>query len=542
MLDDKYRIERLLATGGMGAVYVGTHTRLRKRVAIKVLSAQHASAPGIERFRREAITASQIGHEGIAQVTDLGMSREGEPFLVMEYLEGESLASRLRACGALSIEESCEIGCAILSPLGAAHRAGIVHRDLKPDNVFLVRQSRGEMVKLLDFGISRVSGVQPEFRLTMTGLVLGTPLYMSPEQARGESHITTAADLYAFGVILYEMLVGEVPIRAENYNQLMYRVTMSDFRPPRQLRPAMPATLERIILHAMAQAPADRPASSLELEQSLLPFCRPVFRERASARFASPVLSLATGGWANRPHDGRGVDYAAYEGSTIPDAAAQLHPPDELAESSAVNAARTSTEPDAADDDPVPTTAAMAQPARRRRVASGVAMALVGVVATGALAIVLADDSEPATAMASLRLPAPPSIEPAPAREPAAPSPRPPPDERAPGEQALGATVTLRLAIDPPGAEVMLDGARVDGTELAVTRDSGAHRLRITADGYLDYDEVIRFDVSQRLVVQLKQVPVRVKDRRKDRVKPERPERLERPERIERIESRSPYE
>src|SRR5262249_29870714 len=160
----------------------------------------------IERFHREAVTASQIGHEGIAQVTDIGISGEGEPFLVMEYLEGESLATRLKQTPRLAIEDACELGCAILSPLEAAHRAGIVPRDLKPDNVFLVRQSRGEMVKLLDFGISRAADRESSFRLTTTGLVLGTPYYMSPEQARGESVVTPAADLYAFGVILYEML------------------------------------------------------------------------------------------------------------------------------------------------------------------------------------------------------------------------------------------------------------------------------------------------------------------------------------------------
>src|SRR5207237_2055080 len=151
MLDEKYRVEHLLAVGGMGAVYLGTHIKLRKRVAIKVLNPQLNSSLMLERFHREAITASQIGYEGIAQVTDLGTSAAGEPFLVMEYLEGESLGARLKSSGPLSIDLACELGCAILSPLGAAHHAGIVHRDLKPDNVFLVRQSRGEMVKLLDF-------------------------------------------------------------------------------------------------------------------------------------------------------------------------------------------------------------------------------------------------------------------------------------------------------------------------------------------------------------------------------------------------------
>ncbi|MGE3542753.1 MAG: serine/threonine-protein kinase, partial [Kofleriaceae bacterium] len=255
MLDDKYRIEGLIAFGGMGAVYHGTHVKLRKKVAIKVLNPQLSSAAMIERFHREAITASQIGHEGIAQVTDIGTSVDGEPFLVMEYLEGESLATRLRNSGALPIDIACELACEILSPLAAAHASGIVHRDLKPDNVFLVRQSRGEMVKLLDFGISRTTGHEADSRLTTTGLVLGTPYYMSPEQARGDSNITPAADLYALGVILYEMLIGAVPIEGENYNQLMYRVITGELTPPRQRRGDVPEALERVILHAMALEP-----------------------------------------------------------------------------------------------------------------------------------------------------------------------------------------------------------------------------------------------------------------------------------------------
>src|SRR5688572_30118360 len=213
MLDDKYRVDKLLAVGGMGAVYEGTHTKLRKRVAIKVLNQALASQAMIDRFHREAITASQIGHEGIAQGTDLGTRSTGESFIVMELLEGEPLAARFLATKQFPIDVACELGCAILSPLAAAHAAGVVHRDLKPDNVFLVRQSRGELVKLLDFGISRATGLEGEFKLTTTGLVLGTPYYMSPEQARGETaNLGPSADLYSFGVIMYEMLVGEVPI------------------------------------------------------------------------------------------------------------------------------------------------------------------------------------------------------------------------------------------------------------------------------------------------------------------------------------------
>ncbi|HVK87190.1 MAG TPA: serine/threonine-protein kinase, partial [Kofleriaceae bacterium] len=286
MLDDKYRIERLLAEGGMGAVYEGTHVGIRKRVAIKVINPQLSTPAMLERFHREAITASQIGHEGIVQTTDLGTSRDGEPFLVMELLEGESLAGRLKAHGRMPIDAACELACAILSPLAAAHQAGIVHRDLKPDNVFLVRQSRGEVIKILDFGISRAAGLDGDFRLTTTGLVLGTPFYMSPEQARGDSSITYAADLYAVGVILYEMLIGKVPISAENYNQLMYRVMTGEFEWPRAIRPEVPVELEQVILHTMALDPANRPASAAALEQALLAIGRTTEREHVLERIS----------------------------------------------------------------------------------------------------------------------------------------------------------------------------------------------------------------------------------------------------------------
>jgi serine/threonine-protein kinase len=293
MLDDKYRVDRLLAVGGMGAVYEGTHTKLRKRVAIKVLNQAIASQAMIDRFHREAITASQIGHEGIAQVTDLGTRSTGESFIVMELLEGEPLAARFLATKQFPIDVACELGCAILSPLAAAHAAGVVHRDLKPDNVFLVRQSRGELVKLLDFGISRATGLEGEFKLTTTGLVLGTPYYMSPEQARGETaNLGPSADLYSFGVIMYEMLVGEVPIKADNYNQLMYRVMTGDYERPRTKRPDIPAALEDIVLRAMALDPTQRPQSATELEQALLQFCRPTFRDHMIERISANQLGF----------------------------------------------------------------------------------------------------------------------------------------------------------------------------------------------------------------------------------------------------------
>ncbi len=531
MLDDKYRIEHLLATGGMGSVYLGTHVGLRKRVAIKILNPLMNSAAMVERFHREAVTASQIGHEGIAQVTDIGTSGDGEPFLVMEYLEGESLAARLKQTGRLAIDDACELGCSILSPLDAAHRAGIVHRDLKPDNVFLVRQSRGEMVKLLDFGISRAKGQDASFRLTTTGLVLGTPYYMSPEQARGESVVTPMADLYAFGVILYEMLVGEVPIRAENYNALMYRVSVGDYVPPRVLRAEIPDTLEHIILWAMARTASERPSSAAELEQALLPFCRPVFREHVAGKISGPWIPVRMPPIESLwPTADTGLHPASDLGS------AQTMPHDPGASTGGAGRAddaATSIDPPVAPDVQPPPTAPGAgdapddgpqAPAPRTsqsvRIVSIVALCAVSAAAAGALAIALGSRDQPTspttpttatTAPPATAPPTPPTTASPPAAATAPPTLPPPPD---------AGTITVELAVDPPGATITLDGMPVTGSEIVVPRDGALHRLRIAAAGYLGYDKALRFDESQRVDIALKRaaVPVRGKPVHKDRV------------------------
>jgi serine/threonine protein kinase len=524
MLDDKYRIERLLATGGMGAVYLGTHIQLRKRVAIKVLSPQHSTAQMIKRFHREAITASQIGHEGIAQVTDIGTSREGELFFVMEYLEGESLASRLRSTGPLAIEDACELACSILSPLSAAHRAGIVHRDLKPDNVFLVRQTYGEMVKLLDFGISRASGLESEFRLTTTGIVLGTPYYMSPEQARGNSEISPAADLYALGVILYEMLTGRVPIEADNYNQLMYRVMIGEFERPRGRRPDLPENLEAIIVHAMATEPEARPASATDLEQALLPFCRPVFREHVSGRMSVPRTPLLTPPPSTARRISNEIERAvvARDHTVLVDSQAP-----------APNGSQGAITPHER-----PSTVG---PLRRSRWPwiAGAAVLCAGIA--GAVVIAGRRDT-PASVAPTSRATLPATHE---APGAGSTTPAEPPKLATPGAAAAAApatspavvpatTITLRFAIEPAGAVILLDGAQIKASELVVPKDDAPHTLRITAPGYIGQDRSIRFDESQGLFVHLQRaptrpVPVRGNDRRKPTPDPER------------IDSESPY-
>jgi serine/threonine-protein kinase len=523
-LDDKYRIEQLIAVGGMGAVYLATHTGLRKRVAIKILNPQASGAGMVERFHREAITASQIGHEGIAQVTDFGTSHQGEPFLVMEYLEGESLASRLSTSGRLPIEVACELGCAILAPLAAAHEAGIVHRDLKPDNVFLVRQSRGEVVKLLDFGISRAPGLEGEFRLTKTGLVLGTPYYMSPEQARGDSEVGPAADLYAFGVILYEMLLGKVPIEGDNYNQLMYRVLTAEYARPRKERPELPEELEQLILRAMALDPAGRPTSAGELERQLFAFCRPTYRNHQIER-----LSSSSAGYSL---------HVLSAGSTVPMAAT----PSSAAEPSphvGPRAASTLTAPTLETVRTSPgnmgeSIASILEPAPARR--RGLWIAGAAVVLCGGLVGVLArsGDRTPSVApVPPVELAAKPA-EPKPA-EPKPIEPKPIEPDRPSGSGATVPAVqeiTLRFGIEPTTASIELDGAPVAARQITVRKDDGTHKLRISAPGFTTHEEEVRFDESQRLTVQLKRAAGR----------PTRPPTTgPRERKPERIESTSPY-
>ena len=463
MLDEKYRVEKLLAVGGMGAVYVGTHTALRKRVAIKVLNPQLATPAMVQRFQREAITASQIGHEGIAQVTDLGTSKEGEAFLVMELLEGESLANRLKGTGPLPVELACELAAAILSPLAAAHQAGIVHRDLKPDNVFLVRQSRGELVKLLDFGISRAAGLEAEFRLTNTGVVMGTPFYMSPEQARGEQDVTPASDLYSIGVILYEMLVGAVPITGENYNQLMYRVLMGEYTPARERRPDIPEALDAIIRKAMATNVAERWTNASELEQALLAFCRSTYRDNMIERVSSAGIPWPTGRTTPFPLQ-----------TPVPMQTPLPTPPPPT----------TGTDPTMMAPAPV-TVPPIAKKSKLPLIIGGL------VVAGGIAAAVVMMQKEPAKPKVTAIEP-PIAIEDKPLPPPTPPSPPP----------AAPTTVTIKFAVEPKTATILLDGKPVTDA-ITVEKDSAEHQLEITAPGFNPHSETIHFDDNQRVAVTL---------------------------------------
>ena len=243
----------------MGAVYEARHTIISKRVAVKVLLEKFLTKSDfVARLLQEARLASAIGHEHIVDVTDFGTTDDGRAFVAMEFLDGESLAQLVMREAPLPVERSLRIARQVASALSAAHAKGIVHRDIKPENVYLIRRGDADFVKVVDFGISKAvkqgqGDDAPDYRLTHTGLLLGTPLYMSPEQARGDEDLDPRVDVWAMGVMLYECLTGEVPFRANNYLGIISQVLTHTALPPSQLRPELgiPEAVEAVVMHAM---------------------------------------------------------------------------------------------------------------------------------------------------------------------------------------------------------------------------------------------------------------------------------------------------
>ncbi|MEM9196100.1 MAG: serine/threonine-protein kinase, partial [Myxococcota bacterium] len=268
-LRGKYRIESLIGKGGMGTVWAAQHVMTGRKVAIKLLDEAFLSNTGVvERFGREARAASAVNHPGIVEVLDLDQTDRGVPFLVMERLVGETLTQRIEARKRLTEREALEILVPLLAALGAAHEAGVVHRDLKPDNIILAPRAGGEVVKLLDFGISQKEDERVA-QLTVVGAVLGTPHYMAPEQALGESTIDARADLYAAGVVLYECLTGDVPFDAPNYNRLIHVILNAEPRPLADHDVHVDPRVDQILSRALQKSPKERVGSAEEMRKVL---------------------------------------------------------------------------------------------------------------------------------------------------------------------------------------------------------------------------------------------------------------------------------
>lgn len=271
LLESRYELVRLIGAGGMGEVYEARHRELGRRVAVKFLLPKYAANPElVTRFENEARAAGLLDHENIVAVTDIGVAPDGARYLVMELLHGEDGSQLLARCGALAPERATVLVQQVCRGLSAAHESGIVHRDLKPANLFVTRRADGsDLVKLLDFGIAKLLPDAGAQDAQVTGPALGTPQYMSPEQARGDSIVDARTDVFALGAILYEFLSGQRAFVAESTLQLLHRIATRAPTPLAQLRPELSGQLCNIVEKALAKDPERRFASAPEFEEAL---------------------------------------------------------------------------------------------------------------------------------------------------------------------------------------------------------------------------------------------------------------------------------
>jgi serine/threonine-protein kinase len=271
VVNGKYQLTRLLGDGGMGTVYEAQHAVLGTRVAIKVLHPELARRTGlVERFLQEARVVAQIRSPHVVQVTDVDRTPEGHAYIVMELLEGETLSSVLDRQRKLPVTAACEYTLQILAALEAAHALGVIHRDLKPENVFVTFVGGKPMLKLIDFGIAKARRVDPQQKkLTVAGAMMGTAEYMAPEQARSADKVDARADIYAAGVMFYEMIAGSRPVAGDDARVIALKVERGDIVPLVQVAPDAPRDIAGLAHRAMAARPELRFATATEMRLAL---------------------------------------------------------------------------------------------------------------------------------------------------------------------------------------------------------------------------------------------------------------------------------
>jgi len=453
---NNYRITQLLGEGGMGAVYLAEHPFMGRKAAIKVLRREFAEDPGlVERFMNEARAANAIRHPNIIDIIDVGRMPSGIPYLMMEFLEGESLADRIRR-GRVDIPEAMDVIMQTTGALAAAHGKGIVHRDLKPDNLFLIPDDSapgGIRVKVLDFGIAKLrADLSGGMAKTQAGSLMGTPPYMSPEQCRGVTEeIDHRTDVYAMGIILYELLCGAPPFVSAGWGDVVLAHLTKPPPPPRSRNPEIPQALEAVILKALAKTVDERYGSASEM--------------RAALRPLSPISTFP-------PRQTMGALSAVGKTTTFRTATGEMKslPHEAWA---AVPAAR---------------------PKRRLLLVGG------GVAAAGVIAAVIVMNG------GKSREPVPPPATPAVATSVAA---APHPTQPTPPKQTppVPAYVLVRIGSEPAGALVTdaKRGVVIGATpfEQRMDRMTGSIDLRLAKDGFASLDLAVPLDADYDKTVKL---------------------------------------
>ena len=310
-----YQVRSLLGSGAMGEVYLGEHPKIGRKVAIKVLVAALSASPDIaRRFIAEAKAVNTINHPNIIQIFDFGALPDGRLYFTMEYLQGQELTAHLKTRAPLSLDEATELIRQLAAALDAAHALGIIHRDLKPDNIFLADTPSGPVIKVLDFGIAKLT--QPgigEMGATSSGIIMGTPLYMCPEQAAGQvKDISPRSDIYSLGVILYQMISGHLPLEAPTTAELLYKHIAEPPTPLKDVIAGVPEAVGVVLERSLSKAPADRQQSAGALHREFSRACQGIL--------ASPTLEAMAATQVATSDIAEGETMA----STLGGAAAQL--------------------------------------------------------------------------------------------------------------------------------------------------------------------------------------------------------------------------
>jgi serine/threonine-protein kinase len=465
-----YRAVSLLGEGGMGVVYLAEHPEIGRKVAVKVLHRDFARDEQLlGRFLNEARAANAIRHPNIIEILDSGTLADRTPYLVMELLEGESLATRLKREGRLPIRDAVDFCYQTASALNAAHAKGIVHRDLKPDNLFVVPDPHDparERIKVLDFGIAKLAQSSPGDSVkTRTGTLMGTPIYMSPEQCRGIRAVDHRTDIYSLGVILYEMLAGHPPFVSEGFGDLVNMHINMAPPPLRGLRPDVPDGLEAVINRMLAKPPEARFEGMGALQTALKQASEGHFTVRGS----SPDI---VGRVRTRP------------GGTV-----------------AFGAERTQTTLVTGAGEQIPYTRSRGKAAAI--VVGVVALAGVGLFVARRQGILGGGPTPPGTVLGQTKTP---PVQPPPVKPPVTPPHTGPVAGDPPVAQAP-ADVTIVIESTPPGARVVDtgDGKVLGQTPLTLTRRPSAAGLavRIEKDGYAAVDQTVSLKRDETLAVTL---------------------------------------